>query len=124
MTIVVIRMDRSPGLGQMVPSSSGRIAGVAGLFEQLASAGGARIFAGSSRPPGVSRLSRPRPGTELADHHHLLIGRHGHDMNAVGQMGDVEVMDLAALARPEPLAPQAKQPVSRPASDRGRPRRR
>ena len=48
---------------------------------------------------------------KLPDHHDLVFGRHGHDVDAVGQVSDKEIMRLSALARSKPLATQAKQPV-------------
>ena len=98
-------------MGKMVPKQLGGIAGVAGLFEQLAGPGGARVLAGIEQAPGRLQTVAPRAGPELADHHDLLIAGQGDGMNPVGQVGDVEIMGLAALSRLEPFATQAKQPV-------------
>ena len=48
---------------------------------------------------------------KLSDHHDLVFGRHGDDVDAVGQVSDIEVMRLSALARSKPLATQPEQPV-------------
>ena len=50
-------------------------------------------------------------GTKLSDHHHLIVGRQSHDVDAVLEISNEEIMDLAGLLRSKPLSSKPEQPV-------------
>lgn len=89
----------------------GGIAGIAGLFEQLACAGVARILARFEQAAGEFEAVAHRPGAELPDQHQAVIGRDRDRMHGVGQVHHVIIMGPAGEPRPESLATQAEQPV-------------
>lgn len=89
----------------------GRVAGVAGFFEQLPNAGLQRIFAGIDQAAGGFVTVRTRTGAELADQDQPVIGSSGDHVDGIGQFDDVEVMFLAFAAGAIALAPELKEPV-------------
>ena len=117
-------LSQQSGVRRDCAEQFGRVAGVAGFFQKLASACRARIF------PGLDQASRRfeavamQSSAKLADQDDLLRGRNSHDVDAVCEIGDVEIMGFSALLRSKSLATQAKQPVVEECLIDERPRRR
>ena len=49
--------------------------------------------------------------TKLSNHHDVIVGSQRHDVHAVLEVGDEEVVDLSGVSRSKPFATQAKQPI-------------
>src|SRR5262249_41122863 len=88
----------------------GGIPGISGLLQKLPSSGGARISPQLEKSSRRLQAVPPCCGTELADHHELVLRGQGDDLNAIGYVSDEEVVGLAASSRAEPLAPQPEEP--------------
>ena len=88
----------------------GWIARITGLLQQLASPGEAGVLPGFEESARRLQAVPSRSGSKLPDEHDLLLGSYCDDVHPVGQVGDEEVVSLAAGTRTEPLATQAEQP--------------
>ena len=94
-TIVVIREVSERRVGPERSQELGRVARVARLLAKLPRARHARVLARIDEPAGDLQAVASRTGPELPDQQHLVVRGQGHDMDRVGQVDHVEVVDLA-----------------------------
>ena len=71
-------------------------AGIAGFFKQLANPGRAGVLARLEQSARGLEAVTLRAGAKLANQHNMLVRSNRHDMNSIGEIGDVIIVGLAA----------------------------
>ena len=100
------------GLDQIFPEETRVPSFIAGFFAQFTHGGRHRIgLAGVHHATGNLQFHGIRAVPELLDHHDLLIGGNGHDVDPVDAVENKEIVFLAGARRNADVGAQLKDAV-------------